>query len=341
VGEVLQSRRNDFLPSCEAFARGHVGSSIVTGDSCEPVVQATSLRKSYGSNAALDGVDLTVRCGEIVAVLGPNSAGKTTLIEILEGYRRRDAGEVVVLGDDPETASSAWREQIGVVLQTTTLEPELAVSELVRFYAGLYSDPMDADELLELFDLADFRSVRCGDLSGGLTRRVDVALALVGHPSLVFLDEPTTGFDPEARQVMWQVLESLREAGTTMLLTTHYLEEAERIADRIVVIAQGKVVSTGSAVNLGGRHRAVSEVVFGLDPWSVEQLPVLRGELDRSVNGERVTITAVEPLWLVADMAAWSASNGASIVGLEVRPPSLEDIYLRLVRGASGEPPLH
>lgn len=302
-----------------------------------PVIEASDLRKSYGSRSALEGVDLTVRQGEIVAILGPNGAGKTTLVEILEGYRRRDSGSAKVLGEEPENPSAKWREQIGVVLQTTNLEAELSVSELVAFHSSLYSHPVEVGELLELAGLQDLGSVRCGRLSGGQKRRVDVALALSGRPVLVFLDEPTTGFDPEARQAMWQVLDGLRDIGTTIVLTTHHLEEAERLADRIVVIAAGQVVCIGSPANLGGRDRAASQVVFGMHPLIAEHLPPQRGELDRSIDGETVTISVVEPLWLVADLAAWSAREGVSIRGLEVRRPRLEDIYFQLVRGPSAE----
>src|SRR5215467_11262009 len=229
-------------------------------------IRVRGLRKRYGNVEAVRGIDLTVRTGEIFAFLGPNGAGKTTTVETLEGYRHRDAGEVSVLGSDPARPAPGWRVRIGVVLQKSEPEAELTVEECVSLYAGYYPKPRPVAETLELVGLAHRRAARCGRLSGGQQRRLDVALALIGDPELVFLDEPTTGFDPAARQSAWEVIAGLRDLGKTIFLTTHYMEEAERLADQIAVIAAGRIVAEGTAATLGGRDAAASIVRFTLPP---------------------------------------------------------------------------
>ena len=229
-------------------------------------IRVRGLRKRYGDVEAVRGIDLTVRTGEIFAFLGPNGAGKTTTIETLEGYRHRDAGEAEVLGSDPARPAAGWRARIGVVLQESQPEAELTVEECVSLYAGYYPRARPVGETLELVGLADRRAARCGQLSGGQRRRLDVALALIGDPELVFLDEPTTGFDPAARQSAWQVIAGLRDLGKTIFLTTHYMEEAEHLADRIAVIAAGRIVAEGAAATLGGRDTGASVITFTLPP---------------------------------------------------------------------------
>jgi ABC-2 type transport system ATP-binding protein len=273
-------------------------------------LQVRGLRKSYNGVAAVDGIDLEVRQGEVFALLGPNGAGKTTTVEILEGHRRRDAGEVSVLGEDPGTAGRAWRARLGIVLQTANDAAELTVRESVRHYAGYYPSPAAVDEVLEQVGLTAKAGARVKSLSGGQRRRLDVALGVVGRPELVFLDEPTTGFDPEARRQFWDLIRSLAASGTTVLLTTHYLDEAEALADRVAVIAGGHIVAEGTPATLGGRSTAKATVSW-LGP-----------------DGRHSTLTDT-PTALVAEL-----SRGAELPELTVTRPSLEDTYLELI----GEP---
>ncbi len=276
----------------------------------DPVISVQGLRKTYGDLAAVDGVDLEVDPGECLAMLGPNGAGKTTTVEILEGYRHRDAGEVSVLGLDPSAATAAWRSRIGIVLQSATDVAELTVDETVRHFARYYPSPRDPDEVVAAVGLVDKRSTRIRQLSGGQRRRLDVALGIVGRPELLFLDEPTTGFDPEARRQFWDLIDGLRaDGGTTILLTTHYLEEAERLADRVAVIARGKIVAMGDPITLGGRSSADATVT-----WS---------EADGPHSLQTATPTSV-----VLDL---SSRFPGEIPELSVRRPSLEDVYLTLV----------
>ena len=228
------------------------------------VIQVRGLRKSYDGVDAVAGIDLEVRAGEVFAFLGPNGAGKTTTVEILEGYRRRTGGDVSVLGVDPVKAGRDWRARIGVVLQESQPEAELTAEECLSLYAGYYPRPRPVAETLELVGLTDHRTARCGQMSGGQRRRLDVALALIGDPELIFLDEPTTGFDPAARQSAWEVIAGLRDLGKTIFLTTHYMEEAERLADRIAVLAAGRIVAEGTVATLGGRDTEASIISFTL-----------------------------------------------------------------------------
>lgn len=286
-------------------------------------ITVRGLRKTYTSRGsrggepvrveAVRGIDLVVGTGEIVALLGPNGAGKTTTVEILEGVRRRDAGDVRVLGTDPSSADASWRERVGIVWQTTGAFDDLTVREVVRHFAGLYRRPRPVDEVIERVGLAGKADERTGRLSGGQRRRLDVALGIVGRPEVLFLDEPTTGFDPAARRHFWELVHALRDEGTTMVLTTHYLEEAEALADRVAVISQGRIVAHGTPADLGGRAQQHATV-----GW------------DEPGAGRR-TITTATPTAVVRELAA---RLGGEIPGLEIHRPTLEDVYLRLI----GEP---
>ncbi|ACQ81415.1 ABC transporter related [Beutenbergia cavernae DSM 12333] len=275
----------------------------------EQAIRVRRLTKRYGGRHAVAGIDLDVDDGEIVAVLGPNGAGKTTTVEILEGYRRRDSGDVRVLGEDPGRAGRRWRAGIGVVLQSTHDMAEMTVREQVRQFARYYPDPRDPDEVIAAVGLAADAGTRSRHLSGGRRRRLDVALGIVGRPRLLFLDEPTTGFDPEARRAFWALIGELRAAGTTILLTTHYLEEAEALADRAVVVARGRVVATGAPARLGDRAARRATV-----RWT-----------EGGRRHEVLTDTPTREVSRLADRL------GAEIPGLEVVRPTLEDVYLALV----------
>jgi ABC-2 type transport system ATP-binding protein len=263
----------------------------------------------------------------MVAVLGPNGAGKTTTIEILEGFRARKGGEIHVLGVDPEHVTSAWRERVGVVLQSSTPEPDLTVRETIELYAGFYSRPVGTGHLLEMCGLTEQSDVRNRRLSGGQQRRLDVALALVGNPELIFLDEPTTGFDPAARHAAWEMIAGLRELGTTIVLTTHYLEEAEYLADRIAVIDCGRIVAEGTPQELGGRDKAPTTISFrALDPTLAPPLPV------QPTAPDRVGIATHEPTQVLCTLTTWAVEHGIELLDLEVRAPSLEETYLQLTK---------
>jgi ABC-2 type transport system ATP-binding protein len=290
-------------------------------------IRVAGLRKSYGQVDAVRDVGFEVDDGEIVAVLGPNGAGKTTTVEILVGFRRRDGGAVEVLGTDPERAGSAFREEVGVVLQSCEPEPYLSARELLELHAGWYRTPRPADELLDLVELTHRAGARCRSLSGGERRRLDLALALVGRPRLLFLDEPTTGFDPDARRTAWSVIDGLRATGTTVVLTTHYLEEAEALADRVVVIARGRVVADAAPRDLGAR-RAHAEIRFAA-PTGAEpaDLPVAV-----DVRGRAWVVTTDAPTAALHALTGWALARGTDLVDLAVSRPSLEDAYLEVVR---------
>lgn len=282
-----------------------------------PAVSVTGLRKTYGQHAAVDGLDLEVTTGEIFAILGPNGAGKTTTVEILEGFRSPDAGTVRVLGEDPATAGRAWRSRIGVVMQDSRDTPELTVSELVHHFATYYPAPRDPDEVIDVVGLREKAGTRGRQLSGGQRRRLDVALGIVGNPELLFLDEPTTGFDPQARRNFWELVLALREGGTTILLTTHYLDEAAHLADRAAVVQDGRLVALGAPDELGGAQA---------------RLPVVHWE----VNGRRRSERTAHPTAFVAALAGELAPTGGEIPGLRVERPSLEDVYLSLIGAPAG-----
>jgi ABC-2 type transport system ATP-binding protein len=302
----------------------------------EPVIRTRALRKRYGERDVVDGVDLDVRAGEIFAFLGPNGAGKTTTVEMLEGYRPRDGGEAAVLGEDPAQASRGWRARIGVVLQSCTMPGELTVGELVELYASYFPAPRPVAETIELAGLTRERAVRAGRLSGGQRRRLDVALALIGDPELVFLDEPTTGFDPAARHHAWEAIEQLSELGKTIFLTTHYMEEAQALADRVAVIVAGRIVAQGTPETLGGRDAAPSDISFhapdGIAPAA------LPGELAgaAALRDGRVHLQSRHPVRTLHALAGWALERGLELEDLTVGRPTLEDVYLRLTDG--GEP---
>ena len=296
----------------------------------DTVISVRGLRKSYGAFEAVAGIDLEVSAGEIFAFLGPNGAGKTTTVEILEGFRQRTAGEVSVLGEDPAHADAAWRDRIGVVLQESQPEPGLTVRECLELYAGYYRRPRDVVDTIRLAGLEEKADTLGERLSGGQRRRLDVALALIGDPELIFLDEPTTGFDPSARRAAWEVVSGLRKLGKTVFLTTHYMDEAENLADRIAVIAAGRIVAEGTPATLGGRERMAATIRFtlpaGLDDWDLPE--PLRDHASR-VNG-RVVVESRQPLADVKALADWALAQGLDLPDLDVRRPSLEDVYLQL-----------
>jgi len=279
---------------------------------------------------AVRGVDLEVSEGEVFAFLGPNGAGKTTTVEILEGYRERSHGEVEVLGLDPARATTAWRARIGIVLQTCDLQAMLTVRESVSLYAGYYPKPRPVDEAIELVGLSADAGKRAGKLSGGQQRRLDVALALVGDPELLFLDEPTTGFDPAARRDAWEMIANLRSLGKTVFLTTHYLDEAQALADRVAIIKDGRIVAEGRPNELGGRQTAGTTVRFRLPAGTgVAHLPPALAARVREVDDhlELLTDTAVADLAL---LCGWAVERGVDLGALEAIRPSLEDVYLEL-----------
>jgi ABC-2 type transport system ATP-binding protein len=291
-----------------------------------PAIAVKDLRKAYGEVEALRGVSFSVEEGEVFGLLGPNGAGKTTTVEILEGYRSRDGGEVSVLGVDPRHGGRRLRERVGLVLQEAAVPPLLSVEELVDLYRGYYPSPLPTAQVLDLVGLADKAKQRVRRLSGGQQRRLDVALGLVGDPALLFLDEPTTGFDPSARRNAWEVVRNLRSLGKTILLTTHYMDEAQTLADRICVIANGAVVAQGTpealrASTLGRTHIRFS-IPHGLDPADLPLKPVLR-------DGVAVIETAT-PTRTVSELTAWAVRRNLELPNLEVTRPSLEDVYLEL-----------
>jgi ABC-2 type transport system ATP-binding protein len=273
-------------------------------------ISVRDLSKSYGAQEALRGISFDIREGEVFGLLGPNGAGKTTTIEILEGYRARDGGDVEVLGLDPERAGSAFRERIGVVLQQSQLWPNLTVAETHRMFAGYYDHPRNVDEVIVLVGLAEKRDARVKTLSGGQRRRLDLGVALVGDPDLVFLDEPTTGFDPAARRAAWDMIRSLRSLGKTILLTTHYLDEAEQLADRLAVLRDGLIIREGTPAELTGGS---SET-----------------EVRYRKNGHEVVIHTSDPTRILHELTAEALAEGRELEGLSVRRPTLEDVYLSL-----------
>ena len=290
------------------------------------------LSKRYGDLAALDDVSFEVAAGQVVALLGPNGAGKTTTMEILEGYQQASDGAVQVLGAAPRHAGRAWRARIGLVLQSTSLDAHLTVREALRVYAGLYPRPRPVGEVLELIDLAGDANTRIGQLSGGQRRRVDVGLGIIGRPALLFLDEPTTGLDPAARRQAWSVVERLTAGGTTVLLTTHYLEEAQRLADRVLVLAHGRLVADARPDELRSRG-TLTTIRYPLPPGApTADLPAdLAAEIDP--DGGALVVHTAEVTAALGALVGWAARHRIDLTGLEVGPPSLEDAYLALVGG--------
>ena len=298
-----------------------------------PAVAVSDLVKDYGAVRAVDGVSFEVRRGEVFALLGPNGAGKSTIVEILEGHRSRSSGTVRVLDTDPAAAAPSFRDRIGIVLQTSGIDPELTVREAIDFYSAAYSRPVPARELIELVELGEKADARISTLSGGQQRRIDMALGLAGDPDVVFLDEPTTGFDPAARRRGWELVERLASEQRAVLLTTHYLDEAEHLADRVAVLARGRIVAEGTPAEL--RARAGSALIRFAVPDRVEPVPDLLAPVSGEIvgRGRHVEITTDTPTADLAHLTAWAAQRGIELEGLTVSTPSLEDVYLRLVEG--------
>jgi len=278
-------------------------------------IQVSELRKSYGATEALRGVTFEIRAGEVFSLLGPNGAGKTTTVEILEGYRKADGGTANVLGVDPQRAGADWRQRIGVVLQQSELYPNLTVREMIALFAGYFERPRDVDEVVRLVGLEEKRDARVRGLSGGQKRRLDLAVALAGDPELLFLDEPTTGFDPAARRAAWEMIRSLRELGKTILLTTHYLDEAEQLADRVAVLRDGRIVAVGTPAELTGAAPAT--------------------EIRYRRNGEEIVLQTEDPTRVLHDLTGEALTRGLELEGLTVRRPTLEEVYLSLTEEES------
>jgi ABC-2 type transport system ATP-binding protein len=294
----------------------------------DSVIAVRGLRKTYGRVEAVRGVDLDVGRGEVFALLGPNGAGKTTIVEILEGHRTRTTGEVSVLGFDPGRAGSDFRALIGIVLQQTGVERFLTVAEVIDEFRGYYPNPRPLDEIIDVVGLADKRNERVRRLSGGQQRRLDVAIGLAGRPELLFLDEPTTGFDPSARRSAWEMLKNLQSTGTTVFLTTHYMEEAQELAHRVAVIADGRIVAEGPPATLGEQLQLRTKVAFTLPAGAPPLPPPLASTF--ATDGERWEATTERPAELLHALTSWALAEGVELGALEVSPPTLEDAYLSL-----------
>jgi len=300
----------------------------------DDVIVVSGLVKEYGPLRAVDDLTFTVAKGEVFALLGPNGAGKTTTVEILEGHRERTSGAVSVLGFDPATGGRAYRERIGVVLQEAGFDDEFSVREMVALYASLYPRRRDPDEVIELVGLADKSSARTKNLSGGQRRRLDLALGLVGDPELLFLDEPTTGFDPSARRRAWELIDSLRDLGTTILLTTHYMEEAEVLADRVAMIVNGRLVASGPPAELASTE-STGRISFSLPPGTDPGLlPEFTGET--RMEGPGIVVETERATADLLVLTRWAVERDVELPGLALSRPSLEDVYLRLT-GGSGD----
>jgi ABC-2 type transport system ATP-binding protein len=302
----------------------------------EPAISVRGLVKRYGTHDAVAGIDLDVRIGEVFAFLGPNGAGKTTTVEILEGFRERTSGDVSVLGQDPAAAGGAWRDRVGVVLQESEPEPGLSVRECLALYAGYYHAPRDIDDTIALAGLTGQAGKLATRLSGGQRRRLDVALALIGDPELIFLDEPTTGFDPSARRAAWEVVAGLRQLGKTIFLTTHYMDEAEYLADRIAVLSAGRIVARGTARTLGGRDHMATAISFTLPHGlAARDLPEgLRPLAEPGAAGSTM-LRSESPLVHLQTLSNWALGRGFDLPDLDVHRPTLEEVYLSLTGATS------
>jgi ABC-2 type transport system ATP-binding protein len=299
----------------------------------ERVIEVRGLRKDYGDVEAVRGIDLYVDRGEVFAMLGPNGAGKTTTTEILEGFREKSAGEISVLGHDPAKGDRSLKERIGIVLQSTGVDPFLTVRETIEMYAGYYPQRRTTDEVIELVGLGEKRDARVRTLSGGQQRRLDVAIGLAGDPELLFLDEPTTGFDPSARRNAWEMVKGLVTLGKTVFLTTHFMDEAQYLADRVVVISHGEIVAEGPPNTLAGRDQMMVSIRFRLPPGAPEP-PDLGG---RTVGGDgTVEIAAEDPVGPLHQLTGWALEHHVELDGLEVHRPTLEDVYLELTGAQEG-----
>jgi ABC-2 type transport system ATP-binding protein len=298
----------------------------------EAAISVRGLRKSYGENEAVAGIDFEIAAGEVFGFLGPNGAGKTTTIEILEGYRERSDGEVSVLGVDPAAPTRAWRERVGLVLQECELDPLWTVTEAVSLFARFYSRPRDVEETIDLVGLGDKRDARIGSLSGGQKRRADVALGIVGDPELIFLDEPTTGFDPGARREAWNMIEGLKALGKTVFLTTHYMDEAQHLADRVAILRGGRIVAEGRTEEIAAAIGRSTVIGFVLDgSLGVEDV---RDAVAATVStaGDQVEVQTPDPQRDLYRLLALAEERGAELRELEVRRPNLEDVFLELTR---------
>jgi ABC-2 type transport system ATP-binding protein len=295
-----------------------------------PAIEVRDLRKAYGALEAVAGVSFEVARGEVFCLLGPNGAGKTSVVEILEGYRTRTAGDARVLGIDPCTGARELREQVGIVLQQCGVQPDLSVAELLEMYGRYYVRGRPVDELLVLVELAEKRDVRAKQLSGGQRRRLDLALALVGDPELIFLDEPTTGFDPAARRQAWSAIRSLCDLGKTVFLTTHFMDEAQYLADRVAVMSGGRIIASGRPDELGGRDARPAEIRFSLPAeWSLGDVPELPCER-RLADGDRIVVFTRQAVRAAQILTSWALERGVDLGQFSVNQPTLEDIYLEL-----------
>lgn len=298
--------------------------------SSSSVISVKNLAKSYESTAAISDISFEVKRGEVLAILGPNGAGKTSTIEILEGYRRRSSGKVSVLGTDPEKGDRAWRSRLGIVLQSTSLDSRLKVGEALKLYARLYPKPREIDNILELLDLVEVESKQIGSLSGGQQRRVDLALGIIGNPEILFLDEPSTGFDPVARRGSWQVIKKLCAEGLTVLLTTHYMDEARVLADKLMIVDGGKIIANDSPAEIGKSLKHITTVSFSVDKSFIAKLPKTMLN-NATVKGQHISITSKSPTLTLEKLITWSKHNSAELRGILVSRPTLEDIYLQLI----------
>jgi ABC-2 type transport system ATP-binding protein len=295
-----------------------------------PAIEVRGLRKRYGATEAVCGVSFTVARGEVFCLLGPNGAGKTTIVEILEGYRTRSDGHATVLGFDPARGDRELRERVGIVLQECGVQDDLTVSELVEMYGRYHARRRPLDEVIELVELTEKRNERAKKLSGGQRRRLDLALALVGDPDLIFLDEPTTGFDPAARRQAWSTVRSLCTLGKTVFLTTHYMDEAQALADRVAVMRAGEIIAIGKPDALGGRDLRPAVISFVLPPGtSLGDIPDVPAQ-ERSFDGERVTVVTTAPVLAAQRITTWAIEHDHHLEHFSVSQPTLEDIYLEL-----------